>query len=641
MVLSKLRNFRFGIRERLTVVFLLFIAVTTSGLSLLSYSYGQNMLLSTARDQLKSIIAVKEKSIISWVEEEKHFAELLAQIPLVNELSDIILTFHELDPHYKVAYDSLKKYLDSLPRSMPNLLRVSILSTQGGREILSTDDSAVGTYHLTDSFFTRGREKTYVQRIHYSRQFKRIVQIIATPLHGASGALTGVLYIVMDPGEINDVVNENAGLGHSGETYLVDANSIMLSPTRSNPDYQLTKVESFGITRALNFNNGNGAYKNYAGREVIGFYRWLEEPHIALVAEIDKDEALQPIGRFRAYIIIATLGVFAAAVFLAFFIAAQITKPILALASAAKKIEHGDYEQATPVVREDEIGTLASTFNSMTKTLKETLMDKDSALESLRTTNFSLQEATKAKSVFLANMSHELRTPLNAIIGYSELLSDDAAELGHAEYVPDLAKIQAAAQHLLSLISDILDLAKIEEGKIELYYENIDIKQLVDEVVTTTMPLFLKNENHLHTLCQEDIGVMCGDHTRIRQMLINLMSNASKFTLQGEVTLKVERRTIMKTEWGFFSVEDTGIGIKEDQRKRIFTQFTQADASTTKEFGGAGLGLTITKQFSEMMGGSLHVHSIYGKGSVFTLRLPINKPDKQPSMPDDSQSNVA
>ena len=638
---NSLTKLRIGIRERLTAVFLLFIIVTCSGLSFLAFKYGQQILLSTTRDQLKSVIAVKEKAIVSWVHEEKRFAEMLSQIPLVNELSDIILTFHELDPHYKVAYESLKNYLNSLPKNIPNLLRVSILNTEGGREILSTDDKLVGTYHLTDSFFTRGREYTYVQRIHYSQKYKRIVQIVATPLKNANGTLLGVLYIVMDPGEITEIVNENAGLGDSGETYLIDANSVLLSLTRSNSDRLLTKVASFGISNALNHRNGHGAYRNFAGQEVIGYYRWLDEPNIALVAEIQKDEALRPLRRFRAYLILATIGVILAAVLVAYLIASQITKPILALANAAKNIEKGDYEQYTDIGRQDEIGVLATTFNSMSKTLMDTLHDKDSVLESLRKSNNSLKEATKAKSVFLANMSHELRTPLNAIIGYSELLSDDAADLGHSEYVPDLAKIQAAAQHLLSLISDILDLAKIEEGKIELFYEKIDIKQLVDEVVTTTMPLFHKNENHLQTVCQPDIGEMVGDHTRLRQMLINLMSNASKFTHQGEVTLKVERRTIMNREWGFFSVEDTGIGIKDDQRKRIFSHFTQADASTTKKYGGAGLGLAITKQFSEMMGGSLHVHSIYGKGSVFTLRLPMQKPDVPVTEVDDNTSSAA
>jgi len=459
MIRPSLWTFGFGIRQRLTLVFLLFIAFTISGLSLLSYQYGQNMLLATTRDQLRGVIAVKERTILSWVEEEKRFAELLSNIPLVSELSEVILTVHELDPHYKVSYVSLKKYLDSLQQNMPGLLQVSILSTQGGREILSTNNNLVGTYHLTDSFFTRGREKTYVQRIHFSQRLNRVVQIIATPLQNSEGAPIGVLYIVMDPGQISEIVNENTGLGSSGATYLIDTNSVLLSSTHDNMVKGLSKVDSYGIAHALNFKNGNGAYINHAGREVIGFYRWLEEPRIALVAEIDKEEALKPIAKFRAYIIVAAIGVFAGAVFLAFLISGHITRPILALAAAAKKIEHGNYELDAPLQRTDEIGVLATTFNSMMTRLKETLSDKDIALESLQKLNFSLQEATKAKTVFLANMSHELRTPLNAIIGYSELLSDDAADLGHSEYVPDLAKIQAAAKHLLSLISDILDLA--------------------------------------------------------------------------------------------------------------------------------------------------------------------------------------
>ena len=616
---------RLGIRARLTIFFLLFIMAATTVVSLIAYNYGRIALTKATRDQLESVITVKEKAINSWIAEEKRMVELLTKIPLVRELSSVILTHHELDPNYKLAYDTLQNYLDSISAGMEDLLRISILSTQGGREILSTERSQVGLYHLTDSFFTLGRQQTYVQKIHYSEHFGRLAVIIATPLKNMNDEVLGVVYIALDPGEISAIVQERAGLGFSGETYLVDVNHVKLS-SKFGDQVKWEKINSIAVQNALRFESGNGLYRNYNGKMVLGFYSWLEEPRLALIAEIAEEEALAPLYNFRSYLALATFGVTLSALLVAFVVARQITKPILVLSEAAQSFERGEFKEPAKVVRNDEIGRLATIFNSMIQTLNVSLQDKDQALENLKKTNVSLQEATKAKNVFLANMSHELRTPLNAIIGYSELLSEDAADLGHADYIPDLSKIQAAAQHLLTLISDILDLAKIEEGKIELYYEHLPIKQLVDEVVSTTEPLFHKQENLLKVICAEDIGEIEGDLTRIRQMLINLMSNASKFTKQGEVTLKVEKKRLMDVEWGFFSVEDTGIGISEDQKGRIFSQFIQADASTTKKFGGAGLGLSITKHFSEMMGGSLHVHSTIGKGSVFTLRLPIHRP---------------
>ncbi|MCT7956790.1 MASE1 domain-containing protein [Laspinema palackyanum] len=250
------------------------------------------------------------------------------------------------------------------------------------------------------------------------------------------------------------------------------------------------------------------------------------------------------------------------------------------------------------------------------------------------------EAANLAKSAFLANMSHELRTPLNAIIGYSEILQEDAEDLGQADFIPDLQKIHGAGKQLLSLISDILDLSKIEAGRMSLELETFAIDTLIWEVVTTIQPLIDKNGNQLAIQCPEDIGHFHADITKVRQMLLNLMSNAAKFTKQGQIELRV-RRTLEKPlkgknpslkshspyevegqEWIFFRVKDTGIGMTREQLEQVFKPFTQADASTTRKYGGTGLGLTITQKFCQMMGGDIKVESELGQGSQFTLWLP-------------------
>lgn len=250
------------------------------------------------------------------------------------------------------------------------------------------------------------------------------------------------------------------------------------------------------------------------------------------------------------------------------------------------------------------------------------------------------EAANLAKSAFLANMSHELRTPLNAIIGYSEILQEDAEDLGQSDFIPDLQKIHGAGKQLLSLISDILDLSKIEAGRMSLELETFAVDTLIWEVVTTIQPLIDKNGNQLEIQCPEDIGPFHADITKVRQMLLNLMSNAAKFTKQGQIELRV-RRTLEKPlkgedssltvrspyevqgqEWIFFRVKDTGIGMTREQLEQIFKPFTQADASTTRKYGGTGLGLTITQKFCQMMGGDIKVESELDQGSQFTLWLP-------------------
>lgn len=233
------------------------------------------------------------------------------------------------------------------------------------------------------------------------------------------------------------------------------------------------------------------------------------------------------------------------------------------------------------------------------------------------------EKANQAKSQFLANMSHELRTPMNAIIGYSEMLMEEAEDIGQDDFIPDLSKIHGAGKHLLSLINDILDLSKIEAGRMELYLETFNINSLIQETVATIRPLIAKNSNTLEFNLPDNLSTMHADLTKVRQSLFNLLSNASKFTENGTITLNVECYGANEQDWISFQVIDTGIGMTSAQINKLFQAFSQADASTTRKYGGTGLGLAITKKFCQMMGGDIGVESESGKGSTFTIRLPL------------------
>ncbi|RAL20539.1 hybrid sensor histidine kinase/response regulator [Lujinxingia litoralis] len=241
----------------------------------------------------------------------------------------------------------------------------------------------------------------------------------------------------------------------------------------------------------------------------------------------------------------------------------------------------------------------------------------------LREARDAALQASEAKSAFLANTSHELRTPLNAIIGYSELISEEMALEGQDEYLDDLQKIGSAANHLLSLINGILDLAKIEAGKMDMYLETINLPDLIQNVQATITPLVEKNGNRFSVDAQLAPAAMVVDHTKLRQILFNLLSNAAKFTHKSVVRLQIYSESLDHRDWCVFEVQDRGIGIPQEKLEKLFDAFTQADESTTRKFGGTGLGLTITRHFTEMMGGTISATSTLGEGSTFRVRLPL------------------
>src|SRR5579859_1169678 len=320
----------------------------------------------------------------------------------------------------------------------------------------------------------------------------------------------------------------------------------------------------------------------------------------------------------RNIVVVLALVALAVSVYLCLAFYLAVKAAIADLDRASTRMVSGHMDGQFVLDNKDELAQVAISFNNIAT---ELVTARDQALE-----------ANKAKSVFLANMSHELRTPLNAVIGYSELIEEECLDSGQQSFVPDLKKIQAAAKHLLALISDILDLSKIEAGKMDLYLETFDVEGMVNDVLTTVQPLMDKNHNRLQVNVQNDLASMRGDLTKVRQILFNLLSNSSKFTKEGRITFDADRETINSVEWLTFTVTDSGIGMTPEQIGKLFKDFSQADNSTTRKYGGTGLGLSISQRFANMMNGNIQVESEIGKGSIFTVRLPavVTKPEPVP-----------
>ena len=297
-----------------------------------------------------------------------------------------------------------------------------------------------------------------------------------------------------------------------------------------------------------------------------------------------------------------------------------ITEPVLGLTAVARQVsEHEDYTVRAEKKASDEIGLLIDAFNHML----EQIQRRD---EELRKARDEADRANRAKSDFLSFMSHELRTPLTSIIGFSEfLLTDMGKQKTPEEWLDDVRRIHSSGKHLLELINDILDISKIEAGKMEMHAEQFEIERVLGEAESALKPLALTRGNSMRIECPADLGGMRADPIRVRQCLLNLLSNANKFTERGEVVLSAARLQKGEDPWIQFQVRDTGIGMTPEQLGKLFRAFSQADPSSSRKYGGTGLGLLLTRHFCQMMGGDVSVESTPGKGSVFTIELPARE----------------
>ena len=310
--------------------------------------------------------------------------------------------------------------------------------------------------------------------------------------------------------------------------------------------------------------------------------------------------------------------------------------PLQRLGAAAEAVSSGSWTNPLAIGQQDELGQVAHSFDQMVeaihgreaqleelfKQVQQELIERIRAAEALEDARVAAETANRAKSTFLANMSHELRTPLAAILGYADLLDYEHAALNITHLQSDIERIRTAGAHLLTLIGDILDISKIEAEKMEVAPETLELAPLLDDILTISRPLVEKKHNQLAVVIPPNLGTMDTDQAKLRQIVLNLLSNAAKFTEHGTITLAVSRAVQPDGDWLSFEVSDTGIGISEAHLTTIFQPFVQADASTTRKYGGTGLGLAISQRFALMMGGGISVRSTPGSGSTFTLYLP-------------------
>lgn len=636
-MLKKLKKPQNSLSLKLIIPLSILSIITIVIISASSYISARETLKQSIYNRLSVASSLKDDEIDQWFQGQYKDALLLAGLDEVKEPTQRLSEQNNSSRRGQDFYNKLSNLFQRVGAIKPNLQEISILST-GGIVLLSTNQELEGKYQPlggTTTYFSA--DDTDVKPTLYRSPITGKTAItFATPILNNQEKRMGVLSITLDLQEIDELIRERTGLGETGTTYLVgrlERKNTFIVSEESETSESIEGVSSRAIDTATDGKNGYGLYKNYAGTPVIGVYRWLENQNFALIAEINQKEAFGPARALARNILL--LGLVATGLLLSgiYFFSRRITKPILAITNAAVQVEQGNLNHHVPVVSQDEVGVLAHAFNRMAQQVRDSftaMEETNQALEtrvSERTAELSkakesAEASTQAKSEFLANMSHELRTPLNSIIGYSEILEEDAEDIGQIAFIPDLKKIQGSSQHLLGLIDAVLDLSKVEAGQMDVYREQVNIAKLAQEVMASIHPAAVNQGNDLILQNDSDVEFLETDHSRLRQCLLNLLSNANKFTDSGKIILSINTSHTKHKVWIHFAVKDTGIGMTPEQLKKVFEPFTQADTSTTRRYGGSGLGLTLTKQFSALMGGELRCKSIYGNGSTFTLSIP-------------------
>jgi signal transduction histidine kinase len=569
---------------------------------------------------------------------EKFLASLLASVP-ADEVYGVYITYEDIPWDDPTMLDWVDR------RSWPKASSVQY-DHHDPKHDWYHGPKASGQPHISEPYFDEGGSN--ISMVTHS-----VPVIVDGKFLGVAGTDIALDYVDSLAREIHIQMNANESLASEDgqRAYLVSKTGKVLAHT----DHSLRMRNGYGGRDLVDLPGGVAIAATRSGQtrfQADGEDRvayWFTAPVTGwkLVLDVPLSFILEPVLRITVRTVYIGLGGLVLTLLLIAFIARRLTIPIVQLGQAATALEHHQFQTdriAKLANRPDELGGLANAFINMAeeiqnrerqledwnKSLEATVTQRTSelahAVEEAEQARQAAEAANRTKSAFLANMSHELRTPMNAIIGYSEMLIEEAEDVDQQQSIPDLKKIHGAGKHLLGLINEVLDLSKIESGKMSLFCESIDLKALLAEVEGTIAPLLQKNGNRLEIALESVPDSLHSDLTKIRQTLLNLLSNASKFTTAGTIRLAVSSPLENGTPCVRFAITDSGIGMSPDQIERLFQPFTQADDSTTRKYGGTGLGLAISRKFCRMLGGDITVQSTLGQGSTFTVTLPVTAP---------------
>ncbi|WP_182865407.1 response regulator [Rhodopirellula sp. JC639] len=624
-----------NLQTKLTIFVALVVFFTATLANLTNYQFAKRGVTTQIHARLKTVAHDRQQRVLAYVNQQKERVALVASRTRLRGYLDERI-HDEIDE--EKFRQGAERILRDAKSSTEEFLAISITDLQG-RVITSTDSGELGQDLSDHPDYRQGRSGT-----HLGTPFRddagKFVAWLTAPAKTNDGDFLGVVVVRLDVDRLANILHDTTGLGASGEVLIAARRGEQLHyliPSAKRNEDSLASTDAEVMSQAINGDHDQDISR-YAGVDVLCAWRPIkfQDPEFdrwGMVVKMDREEAFAPIVKLRNTQWLLEAALVLLSVLAAFALAKRFTAPISQLAQTADRIAGGDRYARVAIASDDELGQLATSFNHMTDELvraQVTLEDRvDQRTRDLAQSNLHLQQArveaeqaNRAKSEFLANMSHEIRTPMNGIIGMSELLEGTPLKPEQREY---LGMVRGSADSLLRLLNDILDFSKIEAGKLELESIAFDLRDVVERTVRSLG--HRAAEKGLELACRVDPEapqVVVGDPGRLRQIIVNLVGNAMKFTETGEIVVAVEsEHPDGQTAQLHFSVRDTGIGIPEEKQDTIFESFSQVDASTTRQYGGTGLGLTISGQLVAMMGGRIWVESELGDGTTFHFSIPL------------------
>lgn len=584
---------------------------------------GNQYLQRLNESSLESIAKQKEARINEWVEAGTTTLKIVTENTAI--FQRLLLSTDSRVIETRIA----NNFMAEVVASDPHIEDLFIYDLEGN-VIAASSPRFIGRSVNRQPYFrdSLAADDFYIEPPFFNVAEQRLTLVGTDIVESENKEVLGVLAVILNVNHLNEIMLDRTGLGETGESYLVSpSNHYFLTPSRFEGYPQNRAYFSEGIDNAIAQQTGSGVYTDYRNIPVIGHYRFLPELQLVMLTEIDAAEGFAFTKTLLIGSIVGTSILLFVLAALASIYARKLFGPIESLTLVTTAISQGDLNRRVEISTNDEIGVLAKSFNTMADNLAQSIeqlnmkfSEVENANKQLKIANARVKEATRLKSEFLANMSHELRTPLNAIIGFTGIMLEGFAGEIDEDAKHMVKRVYDNSKGLLTLINDILDISKIEAGRLELVKAPFFVDGLADQWKNRTG--ILAEQKGLSFTVEVDASLprpLYGDQERLNQVALNLLSNAIKFTEEGGVSLKILRKD---HQWQIV-VEDTGIGIPPHAHEYIFDEFRQIDGSSMRSYGGTGLGLAITRKLVLVMGGTISVESVFGKGSTFVVTLPI------------------